>query len=669
MKTQHFYEFKDFRLDPDERVLLRNGSPVYLTPKAFHLLRILVENHGHIVDKEKLIGEIWADSFVEDGNLAVNATVLRKALEDNAASPTFIETVPRRGYRFIAPVRHVDEDEPADDAISSEFVTKSPRSDPQSSRYSQPTEIESNREDDVKAQAVPTALHENGVIAANASADEFSPDRLQSRALIVVAAVAALLLGGLGLYFYLQSNRDIAIAGKKSIAVLPVKPITATGRDELYELGIAESLILKLSSVKDLDVRPLSATRRYDDLSQDPLVAGRQQQVDYVLDSNYQLADGKIRVTARLFSVATGDIEDTYTIARDSANVFEMQDAVAAQIGNRVFERFGFDESEYTAKRGTDSEEAYRLYLQGKYLHEKRALAASVKAVDLLDEAIRLDPDYARAWAVKSFAHFVKTTSSRSASPDIEIQKALEAANKALQLDGNLSEGHAALCEIKTSYEWDLPGAERACTRAVELDPNSTLARQTHARLLMAIGRFDEATAQAQAAIDLEPASLLNHRIYGCTFFEARRFDEAIAVFKRTIDLDPNSGSAIYFWLVEALYMKGDHDEAFEWFLKMRTLEKADEKTLQGYRTAYRNSGWQGVLMDLDSKFEKSDMTYFGGVYTNIRLGRKDKAYEYLEKAFQRREWPFAYIKVEPRLDPLRNDPRFADLVRRVERK
>ena len=376
----------------------------------------------------------------------------------------------------------------------------------------------------------------------------------------------------------------------------------------------------------------------------------------------------KIRITAELFYVATGGIEDSFKCERDAEIVFEMQDLVAGEIGNAIFARFGVRQNNYISKRGTESEEAYRLYLQGKYLHEKRALPESARAVELIDEAIRLDPNYARAWAVKSFAHFVKTSTSRSVSPDVEIQNASEAANKALQLDANLSEGHAALCEIKMSYEWNLPAAEKACRRAVELDPNSTLARQTYSRLLMAVGRFDEAIAEAQAAIDLEPASLLNHRIYGCTLFEARRYDDAIAVFKRTIDLDPNSGTAIYFWLVEALYTKGNEAEAFEWFMKMHTVQKTDGKTLQAYRAAYQSSGWQGVLAVLDDTFEKSDTPYFSGVYVNIRLGRKDKAFEYLEKAYQRREWPFAYIKVEPRLDPLRSDPRFDELLKRLEK-
>jgi DNA-binding winged helix-turn-helix (wHTH) protein/TolB-like protein/Tfp pilus assembly protein PilF len=664
LEPQHFYRFGDFQLDPFERELRRNGTRVPLTPKALHLLSILVENHGHIVDKEKLIGEIWADSFVEDGNLAVNATILRKALDDDANAPTFIETIPRRGYRFIAEVRRVDEKDSNGEASRGENVGRFPDV-AESTHTSSPSPLRLVRTATApKLEVVADDVETEATVEPPRSRSEIGPTGLKPKAFVAVS-LGILIVGALALGYYFYP----AAQGKRSIAILPIKPIDAANRDELYELGIAESLILKLSSVKGLDVRPLSATRKYAAVEQDPLAAGSEQQVGYVLNSNYQLADGKIRITAQLFNVATGETEDTYKSEIGSGDIFAMQDSVAGEIGNKILARLGLQPSDYVTKRGTESEDAYRLYLRGKYLQEKRGLTNSVKALESLDEAIRLDPNYARAWALKSISHMVKLISSRSTSPEVEVQKATEAANKALQLDGNLSEAHGAVCEIKMTYEWDLAEAERSCKRAVELDPNSTLARQAYSRVLMTLGRFDEATAEAKAAIDLEPASLLNHRIYGCTIFEARRYDEAITVFKKTIELDPNSGTPIYFWLVEALQMKGSEAEAFEWFMKMKAVEKADESAQQAYRSAYERSGWRGVLEEQAARFDEGNAPYFGGVYANARLGRKDKAFEYLEKAFQRREWPFGYIRVEPRLDPLRDDPRFDAMVRRVERR
>ncbi|MGH9956578.1 MAG: protein kinase domain-containing protein [Pyrinomonadaceae bacterium] len=186
-------------------------------------------------------------------------------------------------------------------------------------------------------------------------------------------ALAALLMGaiGLGYYFVYSPKTASSIGSKKSIAVLPLKPINTANRDEIYEIGIADSLIHRLSSMKGFIVRPLSATRKYADIDQDPFVAGQEQKVDYILASNYQLAGGKIRITTQLFNVANGQIEETYKSEKDTANVFAMQDAIGAEVGNILSARFGKTSSGTTAERGTTNEDAYRLYLQGMYLIDK----------------------------------------------------------------------------------------------------------------------------------------------------------------------------------------------------------------------------------------------------------------------------------------------------------
>ena len=202
---------------------------------------------------------------------------------------------------------------------------------------------------------------------------------------------------GLGYYFFSAGKTASGTDGKKSIAVLPLKPINSANRDEIYEIGIADSLIHQLGSMNGIVVRPLSAIRKYADVGQDPLAAGREQQVDYVLASNYQLAGGRIRVTAQLFNVANGQIEETYKSEKDAGDVFAMQDAIAGEVGNKLSARFGSTSSGATAKRGTTNEEAYRLYLQGIYLNDKRTTSDSRKAVEAFEQAIRLDLNYARA--------------------------------------------------------------------------------------------------------------------------------------------------------------------------------------------------------------------------------------------------------------------------------
>jgi len=485
--------------------------------------------------------------------------------------------------------------------------------------------------------------------------------------LLTAFSLAALLVGAIALsyYFFYAGKTASSADGNKSIAVLPLKPINTANRDQIYEIGIADSLILKLSSMKGFIVRPLSATRKYADLEQDPLAAGKEQQVDFVLASNYQLAGGKIRVTSQLFNVASGQIEETYKSEKDSANVFAMQDAIAGEVENILLARFVTTSSSPTAKRGTTNEEAYRLYLQGLYILDKRNLADARKAAEIFEQAVRLDPNYATAWAGKAHAHRAVANFGRSTNIQEEYQKSIEAINKALALDENLADAHSALCENKMLYEWDFDGAERECRHAIELDPNSSLAHQIYSRYLNGRGRFDEAIAEVKTAIDLEPTSLYSQRLYGNSLYFARRYGEAVMQLKRVIAMDPNFGTT-YSWLLQSLEMQGNHVEAFEWFMKAQVLQKRDDETIQLFKTAFQTSGWQGVLREQAKRFDEGNVHYGFGACLNAQIGNKDKAFEYLEKSSQRREWTMYLLKVEPCFDPVRGDPRFDELVKRV---
>lgn len=614
--TNHFYEFGNFRLDPTERVLFCESKPLPLTPKAFHMLLILIENRGRIVEKEKLMDEIWADSFVEEGSLSVNARRLRLVLEDDASRPKFIETIPRRGYRFIADVKEVSEDQPPAEPAVAETLPKT----------------------------------------SAARSKLFAP--LAAAGLLIAAA----------LIYYFAFAGTSAAGDRRSIAVLPVRPINSAIRDELYEIGIAESLINRLALMKGFVVRPLSATRAYTDVTQDPLEAGREQKVDYVLAANYQFAGGKIRVTAQLLNVATGQIEETYKGEKDTADIFAMQDAIANEVGNIFLARFATTSTGSPPKRWTNNEEAYRLYLHGMNLSNRRTGADARKAVEALEQAVRLDPNYALAWAGKAYAHRAVGNYGRSVNTHDEYQKSMEAINRALALDENLSEAYSALCENKMYYEYDSDGAERACKRAIELDPNSSLAHQVYSRYLPGRGRFDEAIAEAKIAIDLEPASVFHQHMLGNVFHYARRYQEAEEQYKRVLAMDENHGNT-QTRLVATLALQGKESEAFEWFTKSLNahLLPSDEKTAQKFRTVFQTSGWQGIIRERAKIFDETDEAYGRGATWQAQIGNKDEAFEYLEKSFQRREIWMCYLQVDPLLDPIRDDPRYHDLVRRVE--
>ena len=484
------------------------------------------------------------------------------------------------------------------------------------------------------------------------------------------AGATLILLTGVLVWAYFATarlNSNPTGVAKKSIVVLPLKPINSSVRDQIYEVGIADALIRRISELNGFVVRQLIATSQYTEIAQDPISAGKEQQVDYVLDSSYRLDGGKIHVDATLVNVVSGQVEAKYSVEGVTSDGLGMQDAIASEIGNKLLTQFATSSNRRTLRRGTTNEEAYRFYLQGMYLANNRSLEDARGAVAALEQAVSLDPNYARAWAGLAYAR--RTLGLyRDISTHEGYQKSMEAINKALTLDENLSEAHSSLCENKFLYEWDFAGAELECKRAIELDSDSAQAHEIYSRYLMGRGRYDEAISEVKAAIDLNPTLKFNQRNLGRAFFYARRYKEAEIQFKRVIAMDQN-WSATYGWLWSTVALQGNEAEAFEWLLKYLSLRKADEKTIQIIKTAFQNSGWHGALREWLKVFDKFGGNTFDRALYNAQIGEKDKAFEYLEKVYQGKEIWNSYLRVEPRLDPLRDDPRFDELVRRVESK
>ncbi|MDT5268519.1 MAG: eukaryotic-like serine/threonine-protein kinase [Acidobacteriota bacterium] len=484
--------------------------------------------------------------------------------------------------------------------------------------------------------------------------------RFAARVAILIALTLFAGSVGLGLYFY-KARSTPPVGDKKSIAVLPLKPISAAHRDEIYEVGIADSLINRLSSTGGLVVRPLSATRKYADVEQDPLAAGREQQADYVLASNYQLAGGKIRITAQLLEVASGRVEENYKSEKDAGDVFSMQDAVAEEIGKLLLARFSAAASRPALKRGTTNEEAYRLYLQGMNFFDRRNGAKSLEA---FEQAVGLDPDYAQAWAGVAHAHrTIASILPSTADVHEGYRKSTEAINRALELDPNLSEAYSARCDWKMYYEYDYGGAEAACKRAIELKPDSAVAHNVYARLLI-LSRFDEAIAEIRTAIELDPTSFYHQIVYTVMLTYARRYDEAARQLETLAAMNPPEAVG-RFWLVGGLAMGGNHAEAFERLTRFQKLAGFDEETIRLFKTAYQTSGWQGVLREQAKRYDKNS-SYIFHAYVYAPMGDSDRAFEYLEKAYQQREHFIVYLKVDPRFDSLRGDPRYDALVKRL---
>jgi DNA-binding winged helix-turn-helix (wHTH) protein/tetratricopeptide (TPR) repeat protein len=317
--------------------------------------------------------------------------------------------------------------------------------------------------------------------------------------------------------------------------------------------------------------------------------------------------------------------------------------------------------------RGTSNEEAYRAYLLGKNLSERRDQQNLLKAMEYLDQAIALDPKFARAWAAKALLYRYLATAP-GADQTEEYKKSMDALGRAFSIDPNLSEAYSVLCFNKLRYEYDFNGAERACSRALELGPESALAHKMNCIFLYSRGRFEEAIAEGKRSIDLDPLASNNHLTYTLALYFARRYEEEEAQWKRMIELNPTHNSFIYTRLFINLAQQGKEDKAFDYLIKKLTLDKADNETIERFRAAYASAGSRGVTIERLKHPEAESFTGpFDVACLFANVGDKDKAFENLEKAFREHDYRIAVLTVEPQLDPLRNDPRYTELVKRVE--
>lgn len=640
------YCFGKFRLDLPERRLSHHDNHVPLTPKAFEILSVLVERAGHLVEKEELMERVWPDTFVEEANVARIVYTLRKALGDDGNGNGFIQTIPKKGYRFVAPVTELNcpagqvstpaEPAPARDAAR-------PDENDQAAENPEPDAVVSR----------PTGRGE------------------LVRKIAVAAGAIAAFLAVVWLFFGSGSVSGGGSDEPKSIAVLPVESLTDQGRDSIYELGIAESLIARLGSAKNLKVRQLDAVRKYVGVEKDAAAVGREQRVDYVLASSYQVADRKIRITSQLIDVSTGSVDDVIRFDGDRSDPFLIQDVAATYIGNSVLRRLDRQAGNVSTKRYTTSEEAYRLYQLGTTLADSRDPTAFPEAVANFEKAVRLDPNYALAYAGLANAHTAMSLAGEEKGA-YEYFTAKEAIEKALQLDDSLSEAHTYLGELKWGKEWDFAGAEREFRRGIELNPNSSAVHRMYALMLGMLGRTDEAVNEIKTAIDLEPASVLNHKLFAKILYHGRRYDDAIAEGRLAFVMAPNSGFSIYD-LIDANEQKGDYDQAFEWFMRYRNLAGDSADEIEAWKKVYSNSGWRGVQEREIDLANTGRLVNKSGSYPPLAIariyavrGERERAFEYIEKAFAIRQWGIVKLKTDPAFDPLRSDPRFEEMLRRA---
>jgi DNA-binding winged helix-turn-helix (wHTH) protein/TolB-like protein/tetratricopeptide (TPR) repeat protein len=640
------YRFDVFQLDPTRRLLLNGGEVVQLTPKTFETLLALVRNRGRVMEKDELMRAVWPDTIVEETNLAHNISALRKLLGQKGGENRFIITVPGRGYSFVAEVYQEPSESPAPVVIVEE----------QEGGLGVALQLGRQPAPEV---AVSTPIDPPGALTAKPLL------RLRRYAMPGVMVLIVLVVAA----YLILALRPAPAAPIQSLAVLPFKPLVADQRDEVLEMGIADTLITRLSSLKQVTVLPISAVRGYTALDQDAVATGRELAVQALLEGSIQRAGDKIRITARLVNIADGKPLWTRQFDERWTDIFAVQDAISRRVAEDLMMTLTGEERSELARNYTTDPEAYKLYLIGRYHWNKRSGEGMRKSVEFFQQAIEKDRNYALAYV--GLADAYATLGSYHMSPPGEVLPlAREAAERALNIDANLAEAHATLGKLFTDYYWEFERAEREFQQAIELKPNYSNTHQWYSSLLIArMDRFDEAVREATRALELDQNSPVLRTQLGLVLYRARRYDQGIAVLQKTLEIEPSYVTARYYLGICYLMLER-RDEALAEFQKAHAAapNASDFVAFLGYTYAKAGNRDEArrYQRELNELAARGYVSPFSQVVIHAGLGEIDEVFKWLEKALEARDSFLRSLKTDPLFDSVRLDPRFARLMSRV---
>lgn len=616
-------------LDPANRLVFVSGRPVHLPAKEFDTLLLLVCNNGRALSKDEMLSAIWEDSFVEEGNLAKQISRLRKLLESSGGK-SFIETIPKHGYRFSADVRRIEVE--GSPIIAERRTLK---------------RVTVSLPDDTGALPHP---------------------RIRSRTILLGAVVlSVILLGAVAVLFWDRRPPSTAPTPQvRSIAVLPFKVLGETADDEYLRIGLADAVVTKLTGLKKVFVRPTNAVRAYGE--QEPIAAGRALGVDVVLDGNIQRVGHQIRLTAQLVNIRDGAILWAGTFDEEMTHIFDLQDALSEQVADAIEIDLTSEERSLLAKRYTSSNAAHEAYVKGRISWNRRTAKDLTEAARHFETAVREDPTYALAYVGLADTYSLLADYG-GAEPREAYEKARTAALRALEIDDDLAEAHTSLAYVRMYYDWDWPGAESEYRRAIDLNPNYATARQWYSEYLTAMGRFDEALAEIRHAEEIDPLSPVINAGEVWVLYFARRYDEAIDRGRTLAGMHPEFAE-IHEYLKRCYDQKGMYADAIASRQMRRRLAGLDTTETSAIRDAAsaadRQTYWRKRLeQELeDARREKPAAFDMAEIYAE--LGDTRKSVEWLARAVDERHYLVMYLKVAPALDGVRSTREYAELVRRV---
>jgi TolB-like protein/DNA-binding winged helix-turn-helix (wHTH) protein/Tfp pilus assembly protein PilF len=659
LKTREIYVFDRFRLDALHLLLYENSQALPLAPKVVETLLALIERSGELVSKDQLMNRLWANSFVEESNLTQNIYLLRKTLGNAADGKPLIETFRRRGYRFNAEVSAAYEKETAPPVTAiSDAQDDSPSTAPL-----------------IGVKTAPLAVEATAANALAQTAPHRSPTKKRTK---VYALGITLLLGvtGLGYWFFARPSSNLTPI--ESIAVLPLANVGGDPNTEYLSDGITENLINNLSQIPKLKVMSRNSVFRYKEKEQDVRKIANELGVRAVLTGSVkQLGDQLV------INVSLDDAKDNRRIwgeqyVRKSADLLAMQGEIVRDVSTKLSLKLSGAEEQQLSKRNTTDPEAYRLYILGRYFWNKRTEKDIHKSIEYFNQAVSLDPSYALAYTGIADAYCNLSTGLGLAAllPATLFPKAKEAALRALEIDSTSAEAHVSLATIKERWEWDFVAAEREYKRAIELNPDYATAHHRYGVFLGEMGRFDEANVALERARTLDPLSLIIATDSSLPYFWSRDHERAVEFLQKALEMDANFARA-HMHLSKNYSFLGRYDDAiaeqqkaFELFTQQLSREDADKRVNGPLGVIYATAGRkevQKILAEMDEEEKRGTYVFsFGRAAIYAELGEKEKAFVWLERAYAERFGGMMELKVAPVFDKIRDDPRFADLMRRV---
>jgi TolB-like protein/DNA-binding winged helix-turn-helix (wHTH) protein len=650
------YCFDDVVIERDNFRVRKGDRLKTLTPRAFDVLIYLIDQRGRVVEKQELFERVWKETFVTDNALMRAVKEIRRELGDDASAPRYIETVHKRGYRFIAELI----DAPSANGVG--FAEQPKGSESPVVGAGEAAGISTRQE------AVSSADQSAAQIVAVPAPETTSSLNYLSAKIKEHKAGAGLALSALVMtvaaIFYLGSREK----ARHSLAVLPLENASGDANKDYVSDGITESLINSLSQLPQLKVIPRTSAFRYKGQQVDPQKVARELGVDAVLTGRVMQQGEDLIIQAELTDAAGGSQLWGKRYNRKLADIFSLQEEIAKEISDKLRLRLTGEEKQRLTKRYTENAAAYELYLKGRYHLNKLTPPEVQTSVSYFQQVIDLDPSYALAYV--GLADAYRALSLTVDLPATEFfPKAKAAAQRAIEIDDGLAEAHAALGFAILFYDWDWSAAENQYKRALDLNPNSADTHLSYASLFAVTGRLAEAVAEIERARELDPLNLRTSALEGRFLALAGRTDEGLARLQKTIELEPNYFLAHLF--ASGVYLeKGMYREGIAEATRARDLSSGNAEAIAtiGYALAMsgRRDEARAVLDELKKRSTERYIPPYNFALVYNGLGEREEVFAWLERGIEQRDPKMLFLKGGPQWKNLRDDPRLQNLLRRA---